>query len=361
MSENDVQHSGVNELNANYIRIFVPRLKYYMLMQHTLLTSRALLFSLAAVVWCSCESPIEVEDIFEPKVVVQSSYLPGQATRVYVSVSRPNDADEGTPYPPNAVVHLQQVGSQVSEQLAFVSATGTRQAHYLSQSTVIAGGETYRLKVSVPGFEPVVAHSYVPRASEITDVSVEEVDKRGIEDGSICTFRLDFSINLDPQIDETQYFYFEPQVNYSLWEQMGDDTVIIDTETYGVRVNPDRPAQFERFGNGFMFRSSDFEVIDNKLSLRFFLEAPSFTYTDGRVSGRFPHGVDMVLLTLSDDFYHFYTSINRQNQNNPLSSDYSFLTPIQLSGPRPVFIYNNVEGGLGSVAGFNFYTTQASL
>ncbi|NUQ22810.1 MAG: DUF4249 domain-containing protein [Saprospiraceae bacterium] len=279
----------------------------------------------------TCEKPVELDlPLPDPKLVVVSNFTTGEAMRVRVSRSRSILDDSPEDYIADAVVELFNEDDQIIEQLNLVIPQINRVSpYYTTQGAVIAPGETYKLKVRAPGFEPVMSKSAIPPRIQIQQFSVSGLTSSpGSQPGSV---RYDYQVSLsfsDPGA-QTNYYHlnFFQQVQDIVVEQSYLQPVVFSPFT-------DNNYLLAYFAGGVLIEDEPF----NGKTISYTFPMSIEIYPSYQLLGK----IYVELRTTSEEYYLFHNSLSRQQTNNSGTNG------------EPIFIYNNIENGHGIFAGYNF-------
>jgi len=279
----------------------------------------------------TCEKPVELGlPLPDPKLVVVSNFTTGEAMRVRVSRSRSILDDSPEDYIADAVVELFNEDDQFIEQLNLVIPQINRVSpYYTTQGTAFVPGETYKLKVSAAGFEPVTSNSAIPPRIQIQQFSVSGLTSGpGSQPGSV---RYDYQVSLsfsDPGA-QTNYYHlnFFQEVQDIIVEQSYLQPVVFSPFT-------DNNYLLAYFAGGVLIEDEPF----NGQTISYTFPMSIEIYPSYQLLGK----IYVELRTTSEEYYLFHNSLSRQQTNNSGTNG------------EPIFIYNNIENGHGIFAGYSF-------
>ncbi len=271
----------------------------------------------------SCEKSLDVElPEHEPLLVVNSFFATDRAWEVHVSQSR-DILDRGEiEVIEDAVVEIWQGSEMVTEVPYFNSGL---YRNPLAQPT--EPGE-WKLKVSAPGFTTVEAVDTIPPAIPIRSISTE---KRQL--GSF-SYEVDFEINFDDPNDSDNFYRLEIFGHFSdgsYWD-------------YGMQSNDPaiRQSNFENDGpfdtDNFVYRPLFNDVLFNGSDYTLDVTLDVWIGGAGQPELQF---FRVYLHSVSEAYYNYIQTIRLQDRSrdNPFA--------------EPVFIFQNVENGLGIFAGYS--------
>lgn len=288
----------------------------------------------------TCERPVELDlDLPDPRLVIVSNFTLGEKVKVRVSKSQ-NILDESpSEYLANASVGLYQGDKLIEELMLIIEPAERIPPYYVTPTFEPEPAITYTIKVAAAGFEPVIAHSFIPAPVDIGDFSVSEVVEGPGHTNFSKSYSYEVFLSFEDPGDEVNYYhlnFYQEVINYENTE--AGDTVIISKRLEPVTFENINGSDFVEsvFGGGILFEDNPFS---EGLSFSFsIMISPEFQYL-GKVFAE--------LRTVSEEYYLFHRSIS-QSQN-------------QTDGPftSPVVIFNNIENGHGVFAGYN--TSQDSI
>lgn len=278
----------------------------------------------------TCEKPVDLNlPQPDPQLVVVSNFTSGEAMRVRVSRSRSILDDSPEDYIVDAVVELFDENDNMLEQLSLVTPQIPRVSpYYTSGSTAFKPGETYKLKVSAPGFDTVMSKSQIPPHTQIRDFLVSGLTSGpGSKPGSV---RYDYQVLLsfdDPGSQQNFYHLnFFQEVEDIVVGQRYLQPVVFSSFT-------DNNYLLAYFAGGVLIE--DKEINGQRVSYSFPMSIE--IYPAFQLLGK----IYVELRTTSEEYYLFHNSLSRQQTNNG-----------GING-EPIFIYNNIENGHGIFAGYS--------
>lgn len=285
----------------------------------------------------TCERPVELDlPLPEPKLVIVSNFTNGEELHVRVSKSRSVLDDSPEEYIGDATVEL-FVDDIFLESLTLVTPQAPRESpYYKTQQTSIQVGVVYNIKVTAPGFEPVMAQSSIPPRVNLRDFTISDLQiHEGGQPGSlIYSYRV--GVSFDDPIKQVNYYHlnFYQQVQDCLF--VGGDTLILRNYLQPVVFSNNNSNNYLQayFGGGVLIQDTPFD--GQTISLNFPMSVEIFP--ENQKLGK----IYAELRAVSEDYYLFHNSLSRQ-QNAGNGG-----TPSE-----PIFIYNNIENGHGIFAGYS--------
>ena len=288
----------------------------------------------------TCERPVDLDlDIPPPRLVIVSNFTPGEKVQVQVSKSQ-NILDESpAEYLATADVGIYQDGKLIERLDLVIDPAGRTPPYYITPTFEPEPAITYTIKAEAEGFEPAMAHSFIPAPVAIGEFSVSEVMVGPGPNSYQETYSYQVFLSFEDPDDEVNYYHLNfYQEVFSYMNSEAGDTIILDKKLEPVQFDGLNGTDFIRsfLGGGILLKDNPFA---DGVSFSFSLSiSPEFEFL-GKVFAE--------LRTVSEEYYLFHTSISRsQNQSD---------------GPftNPVAIFNNVENGHGVFAGYN--TAQDSI
>lgn len=285
---------------------------------------------LLSIFFTSCEEDFILKrDEFQPSIVVNSVFKPGEKWMIHVSKSRDIlESHNTTVVVSDATVLITENKSQKKIYLTHIGDGIYSTDYYPPESD-----KAYILSVEVPGFDKVTARSMAPAKANVINISTEIVNK----DVSTVNFQISNK--------EDQYLMWnlinskngspEDEVIYS-GNPKGFITDYLMYNNYSYMLpeitgqSNDAISSDGTFSIGYNNQDSEDEDSDNIDS-----------NIDGE-SGEIIYKKYLRIVTASSDLYNYYKTVEKflfaENHNSSFS-----VTPQ---------IYSNVENGLGIFAGY---------
>ena len=264
-----------------------------------------------------CEKVLETEnEASDPKLSVSSFFQPDTTFTIYVANGRSVfDMEELSPIE-NATIKIFE-----DEQL-FETLTNGTSGFYTSTSNA-KRGKNYRIEVSAPNYETVIAEDKV-----YDPVSILSMDTMAVK-GEQDMYNLEVTIHFNDFPNEDNYYGVEV---YLLEDSMF-------SESY--------PTYFNSNNLSFDNIESDFDgytpsVEFGLLSDRLVKSTGSVKLTLDRYNVDNAHKITVRLYTIGEAFYHHRISREKYLWTNgdPFA--------------QPVQVFSNVENGFGIFAGYSF-------
>lgn len=289
----------------------------------------------------ACERPVDLElPPPKPSLVVLSNFTLGKLVEVSVSRSQPI-LDEGpVEYIYNAVVELYEEDRMVEILELRKGKNPGDPPYYTTVRTQPRTGVKYTIRVHATNYPTVTAHSTIPEPIKISHLTIENKEQKEASDGLSAEYSYNVRLNFDDPVGKINYYHLKFYQQLREFIVRGEDTLIKD-EVYlqtEIANNINNDVLQSYFGGGVLFQDNPFP------------DGLSFPLKVGFNPRRYLLGLVLVeLRTVSEEYYLFHTSINRQH--------------LQEEGPftEHVSIYNNVENGHGNFAGYNTSLDSISL
>jgi hypothetical protein len=197
---------------------------------------------------------------------------------------------------------------------------------YRSDSGKPIPGNTYEIRATAEGYNPVSGRSYAPVPAEITKVEV--IDGTTIEGYPESTIRVTFTD--DPESTNYYQIFLEAETDFIIHEsgQVGTSRARLGIESDDPAVqNNDEIGYDGLFMKDILFNGSEGII--------------SFKTTGSNIQ-HYQHVIATVR-TLSTDHYNYKISgsLQQNTSDNPFA--------------QPVNVYDNIEDGFGIFAGFSEY------
>lgn len=293
-------------------------------------------FCYCALLGSTCERPLDLPiEIPAPRLVVVCNFTGDAFFVVQVSKSRSALDQSQEEYIANAKVDIYS-GDNFIETLELVPrGPASRSPYYITKELKPKQGIIYTIRVEAPGFEPVTAQSSVPAASDIISFGLSDVTVEPVGDGNIrYNYVAEISFEDDPNAQN--FYHLNLHQQFLAYELIEGDTILIDssiqTVLFSNSINNNYLLAY--FNGGILFEDQAFQ--SNHISIPVSVQINPQSQFIGKVYAE--------LRTVSDEYYKFHQTLNRQ-QNNPGGTF-----------TEPVIVYNNIENGHGIFAGYNAST-----
>lgn len=233
-----------------------------------------------------------------------------------------------------------------SEEAIQYSVDDTNRIIYRTDNTIPSDGFSYKLMVDHPDYPTVTAESYVPKTTEIKNLSVSDfktTKKNQLPDYtryfSQASFELDNNFDRNDQYHLLVWLVY-PTGNGSrffspitieediLMEQLGTDATIVNANSSLVFF-------------GAHFDNSTFKGETQKLN---------FDIGFSLHEDEYPSAINIELRSVSEQYHNYFVEGYRLSQ---VGNNQFFSSPNNIS--------NNIEGGYGVFAGYSTYDEEVSF
>lgn len=282
----------------------------------------------------SCEEPLELDDLpqLEPKLVVISNFSEGQAIIVSVAKSQLIGEVDPEEYLTNAEVDLFWDNTHLERLRLVIPKDDKYPPYYKSWDNKPIAGVEYTIKVSVDGFQPVMARSSVPPSVKITNFDLENLVTETLLDGIYSRNHFSASVDFDDPSTAKNYYHLNIRQQINNFVLEGNDTMITKSTLQSVRFDPisNQNGISAHLNGGLLFEDKPGK---EPLDISFAVDIDTRSQMLGKTY--------VELRTLSKEYYLYYTSLSRSEGSNP--------NPIN----DPVIVYENIENGYGIFAGYS--------
>ncbi len=300
-----------------------------------------------AILFTSCERDLNLDIDFESKLVINSTFSPGEQWLVHVSkTGNILDDEERIENIPNADVFIRNKETNQEFDLNYVG-----NGNYMSLEDVPSEGIDYELVVSAEGFDEVCSSNKISPNPIIADLDTTELF---LPDGQKA-LKIVFDI-LDESSEEN-YYIWDLVIEISDPSDISGESVsiqgILETEDSNVDdvSNPD-----DRTGHGRIFLSDDafngtryntsfINIVDETNYVKDGNEqnGGSGSNGGGQLSDDAEYTYKLRVLSVSKDLYEYYKSIDIYKWNSDVNSNLS----------QPTQIYSNIKNGYGIFGAYN--------
>ncbi len=283
----------------------------------------------------TCERTVDLglEDP-DPRIAIIGTFAEGGPLKVEVTKTRSVLANATTEYPLNAVVRLYDDGRLV-EQLALSPPEEGATPFYQTKQFSPQTGREYRLEVRVPGFPAAEAVSTAPEIVKLDQF--EAFITQSVENQENKTIQYEYALNAgfwDPASNRQKNFYhllFFLQLEKT--SGILGDTAVQEFRSIVLGSNINTNYQIAHYEGGVLLEDTPFEGKFKSLQFPVTLELPKELGT--------PTAVVASLRSVPEEYYRFYSAVNRQRVNPDLPF------------AEPVILFTNIRNGVGVFAGFS--------
>lgn len=284
----------------------------------------------------TCERPVELSlGDPSPQLVISSDFTAGQNVLVTVTETQNILETPEVRFVDDATVEVFQE-DELLETLTYIPQTNRLPPKYVSNDFKPQEGNTYTLKASAPGFEPIMAQSYVPYPVDIKQLLVSDVELVINGDAqNDKTYSYNVALQFEDPGDMVNYYHLDFFQKVFSFIVLEGDTIIINSSLEPVSFSPQNNSNsfIAYFRGGVLFEDKNFNGSVITTSFNISVSIDSETQLLGPMVAQ--------LRNVSEHYYDYYNSVSRQqtNGNDPFSP--------------PVFIDSNIENGKGVFAGYN--------
>ena len=271
------------------------------------------------------------------KLVVVSNFTRDKDIQVFVSRSQSILDEEREEYILDATVEIYEDDVYL-ETLELVDPRHQTEGvpYYTTRRLTPKVNTTYTVQVEASCCDPVTAKSRIPNPINFLSASVSDfaLDENREEEDILVSYMVNLSFE-DPS-EEKNYYHislFQQIHKYILQE---GDTVITESYLRSLAFDPDfnDNGRVAHINGGLLVEDNllnDGQVLSFELPLNIELKR------EEELLGK----LFLELRSVTEEYYRYFAGLSRQKQ----SSDSPF--------SEPVIIYDNIDGGLGSFAGYN--------
>ena len=285
-----------------------------------------LIFGLLIIV-IACEKTVYV-DIPDKgrKITINSLFNPDSLIKVSVSQScyiLNNDIQAIK----NATVEVYENGSLINT-LPYLN-----NGLYKSTTQKPLSGDSYKIKVTVPGMGTAETECFIPLVTNIISIDTASVMKTDID--GYRYEQLEFRVKFKDNPDKKNYYLLEPrQICIYTYYDYDRDTVITDTTQNFMYLESDDPSVVEHLWcNGLLFNDNLF----NGNTYEFVFSAGKYYYYD-------TISICINLKSISEGYFKYLATCYKHMDAN--------WDPFM----EKISVYSNVEGGVGIFGGYSVAT-----
>ncbi len=301
----------------------------------------------ALALFISCDKRQDIE-IKLPKaadlLVVNGHFSEEGAWEVALTKSRKITTADSIAEIANATMELYEDGTLIGNLLYTPAPFDFIRNLYRLDAPLPKIGKKYTLKVSAPGYETVETTDTAPASA----VEVFPVTYKGVDESEIGGL---MNIRFKDNSTENNYYHILLKVKTTqVYIENGDTTYFTDDEKY-VHIEIPQTSfqedvvQTEMEGNrvstdlgGYVFDDRLFNGGEKSVDVIAFL--PAF-FDDINEQPNYIFEIRAEVRTVSEAYFRYQRSLSLQEEtgNSPFA--------------EPVFIFNNVKGGLGNFSGYS--------
>ncbi|MBI5914999.1 MAG: DUF4249 domain-containing protein [Bacteroidetes bacterium] len=296
--------------------------------------SRLLFSFFAFSLFCSCEDVVDLPVQGSPKLVVFSNFS-DKSLEVYVYKTQSVLTEGPTEYIQDAEVEVYTDGNLI-ETLELEVPVGSKKLppFYKTKNLVPVFDKEYTIMVRVDGFQPISAKNSIPTPVPIESVDFSNTVVENEDFNLVVNFNVAVTLKDPSNIANFYHLKFHQELTPYMVGMSGDTV----------------------FGESYLAFPSAIQAMDANTPVFKYVSDQSFLMDDIQFDGTFvtlsfsgqytfdpkkfvPGRFLVELRTVSEAYYLYHYTLNKQNQNNnPLGDG--------------VVVYNNIENGVGNFSGF---------
>ncbi len=280
----------------------------------------------------SCREVIPVDfTVKDAKLVLNATITKDKVEAVVSKSIGLNDTQEDVSYIENAKLELYDRNNLITELIPDASEYAIK-GYYYKSNLNLEYEKTYKLVVTVAGYDTLWAETYIPEPAPIDTIYVSEQTLTDL-DYSFETYL--FAIEVNDNINTDNYYGINDTIitSYTYFNGYNDTTEVYKNPSYYLRSQD--PAA-DNDGDNFIYFTDEL-FNGKKYPFKINIDKYQF-YSD-------TSNITFYLYNFSKDFYLFLKSYNKQFNQDEFS---------RLLGATPVQIYSNVHGGYGYLGAYSY-------
>ena len=203
---------------------------------------------------------------------------------------------------------------------------------YKSTTQKPSSGDTYKIKVTVPGMGTAETESYIPPETNIISIDTASVIRTDID--GYRYEQLEFRVKFKDNPDENNYYLLAPmEIHIYTYDDHEGDTIISDTAQHIMYFESSDPSLIENlWGKGALFGDNLF----NGNTYEFVFSVEKYFYDTTSIC--------INLNSISEGYFKYLATSNKHMEAN--------WDPFM----EKISVYTNVEGGVGIFGGYSLVT-----
>ena len=272
--------------------------------------------ALSAMVFASCETPLDIEYLdTEEKVVVNAMGNADENLNLRLTYSRWFLSEIPFKEITNATVSLLANGQKVDEgALRVDGSTYPEKRYYSFDNYLPKEGDMLKLDIQVPGEEPITAECKVPYKPQISNTEMRYTDDSG------CYPSISFVLHDNP--NEQNYYMLTVGDGYNRYFSI-NDYLLVDADVEGL-IEGDASV----YGNVLLFTDEKINGYSHTININI----EDFMFSE------YEEGFTIKLAAIPEAMYRFLKGMDMMNDG------------MQEMFGEPVQIYSNIENGIGIFA-----------
>ena len=283
----------------------------------------------------TCERTVDLglEDP-DPRLAIVGTFSEGEPLKVEVTKTRSVLADASTEYPLNAVIRLFD-DSGFLEQLVLSPPEEGATPFYQTKQFEPQTGREYRLEVRVPGFPTAEAVSTAPAKVPLDQMEAFQVQAVDNPENNTVAYQYSLKSAFADPSSNRQKNYYHLLFFLQLERTSGilGDTAVQEFRSIVLSSSINTNFQAAHYEGGVLLEDTPFEGKYQAFDFPVTLELPKDLGT--------PTGVIAVLRSVPEEYYRFFSAVNRQRVNPDLPF------------AEPVILFTNVKNGVGVFSGYS--------
>ena len=292
------------------------------------------LFIFLFIALTACSKVVEIDVPFDkPSIVVNSIIQPDTFMTAKLSLS--NFILDSKPYYDT----IMDATVEVYEDGNYLGALNYENDYnYSNHSLYPKAGSAYELRVAKPGYEMVTAKTTVPKnPPQFEIINIQDIT------GEYGNTQKELTIKITDIPDTSYYEFFISQYQY-VYLIINNVSVVVDSTllrigmvTSNLLVSPDGDSYYS---NSFLFD----DVLFQNTSITLKITLPNLTYN--YTLEKMPPDINLYISmrVINEDYYKYIVSLEKQQESE--------WTPFA----EPVFVYNNINNGLGIFSSYREYS-----
>ena len=258
----------------------------------------------------TCERSLEIgfpED--QDQLVVIGNFTNNQNLQVQVSLTEDVlNSENIIRYVNTAQIRLFQ-GDQFIERLVRGEANGGA-PFYTTQNFNPQTGVPYNIEILVNGFDPIMATSEIPESINIQSLEINNLVIEGFPSNNMDRYSFDLNVAINDPANESNFYHLKVFQQFEKFTILRNDTFVVETPIRELVFSPALNNNFQvaHYEGGILLEDTPFDGDVKQYSFPIQIEVAADEELPGKIIAE--------LRTVSEEYYHFYTSVSRQ-QTSP--------------------------------------------
>lgn len=270
----------------------------------------------------------------DPRLAIVGTFSESGPLVVEVTKTRSVLADASTEYPLNAVIRLFD-DNRFLEQLELSPTEEGATPFYHTKQFEPQAGREYRLEVQVPGFPTAGATSTAPPKVALEQMEAFQVQAVENPENNAVAYQYTLKAAFTDPSSSRQKNYYHLLFFLQMEKTSGilGDTSVQEFRSIVLSSSINTNYQVAHYEGGLLMEDSPFEGQYKSLDVPVTLELPKEL--------GIPRGVVAALRSVPEEYYRFFSAVNRQRVNPDLPF------------AEPVILFTNVRNGVGVFSGYS--------